>query len=134
MKTVFLALLSILILSAGSAHAETGEEAGAHKVHHLVIVWLKQAGDAQARQHYIAASKALAELPGVLSYDVGTPADIKRQRPNAALDESYDVAVSATFPSPQAFADFLKNPQYLKLAQEELRPMVDKYKVYEFVE
>jgi hypothetical protein len=38
------------------------------------------------------------------------------------------------FPSPQAFADFLKSPQYLKLAQEELRPMVDKYKVYEFVE
>lgn len=127
MKSLFVAL--ILSASCFVVQADSSRP-----VHHLVIVWLKQAGDEAQRQQYIQASKAFAELPGVLSYEVGTPASIKRSRVNAALDESYDVAVASRFESEEAFEAFLKNPDYQKVAQEVLKPLVDRYKIYEFVE
>lgn len=105
-----------------------------HRVHHVAVVWLKQAGDEAVRRQYIEASKPLARLPGVLSYEVGTLAKISRGRANAAVDESYDLAISSSYESQQAFEDFLKNPEYLRVAQQELKPLVDRYRVYDFIE
>lgn len=119
-------------LLAGCASTPTAEPAP--RLHHLVVVWLKQPGDAQLRNHYIQASQPLAKLPGVLAYDVGTPATIQRAHASKALDDSYDVAVSAVYESPEAFAAFLQDPEYQRIAKEVLRPLVDKYKVYDFVE
>lgn len=133
-------LLSLLLfgLLAGCATTENEykkiDYATGHRLHHVVVIWLKQSGDNDVRQRYIEQSKPLARLPGVLAYDVGTPASIKRRHTSAALDESYDVAVASVFESPQAFEMFLKNPEYGRIAQQVLRPLVDKYKVYEFVE
>ena len=124
----------LLLLICGANFAQAPAEAGQHKIQHVVIVWLKQHGDAEVQQQYIAASKPFAALPGVLSYIVGTPATSKRERPNPALDETYDVAVSSSFENQQAYEAFLKNPDYVKVAMEVLRPLVDRYKVYDFVE
>lgn len=128
------ALLPAILLGllAGCASTPTGEPAP--RLHHLVVIWLKQPGDVQLRQQYIQASKPLANLPGVLAYDVGTPATIQRSHASKALDASYDVAISAVYESQEAFAAFLKDPEYQRIAKEVLRPMVDKYKVYDFVE
>lgn len=105
-----------------------------HRLHHLVIVWLKQPGDANLRQLYIDKSKPLAQLPGVMAYDVGSPARVKRRHTSSALDESYDVAIASEFENQAAFELFLKNPTYGRIAQEVLRPMVQRYQVYDFVE
>lgn len=105
-----------------------------HRLHHLVVVWLKQPGDAGLRQRYIDESKPLAALPGVLAYDVGSPAPVKRRHSRAALDESYDVAIASVFENQAAFEAFLQNPTYGRIAREVLRPMVEKYQVYDFVE
>lgn len=127
--------VSVILSETGCASAPNSRSAQLdHKVHHVVVVWLKQAGDANLRQQYIQESKALANLPGVLTYDVGVPAEITRGRANAALDESYDVAVSSVYESQQAYEAFLKNPDYLRVAQQVLRPWVEKYKVYDFIE
>lgn len=104
------------------------------RLHHLVVVWLKQSGNETLRQQYITQSKPLAQLPGVLAYDAGKPASVKRGRANAAVDESYDVAISSVFENPQAFEAFLKNPEYGRIAQHVLRPLVDRYQVYDFIE
>lgn len=120
------------LICATAAHAEP--EAGSRKVHHVVVVWLKQAGDENVRWQYIEASKSLAQLPGVLSYEIGTPAAIRRGHASTALDESYDLAISSSYQSQQAFEDFLKNPEYVRVAQQVLRPLVDSYKVYDFIE
>ncbi len=117
-------LLSVMLLLSGQAFAEP--------LQHVVVIWLKQHGDAAARAQYIEASRGLAALPGVLSYQVAEPAVIKRERPNAAVDESYDVAVSASFASRAAYEDFLKNPLYLQPAMQVLRPLVDRYLIYDF--
>lgn len=130
-------LLSMLLITSGITHStdtRAEEDQQGHKVHHLVIVWLKQAGDEQIRQQYINESKNLSRLPGVLTYEIGSPANITRGHANPALDESYDLAVSSSYESREAYEEFLKNPEYLRVAQQELKPLVDRYKVYDFSE
>ncbi|MGZ0078938.1 Dabb family protein [Methylomonas sp. BW4-1] len=137
MKRLYVLALAGLLAAGGTGCAYTAkpdQQAQNRKVHHVVIVWLKQAGDEKLRQQYIQDSAGLAKLPGVLAYDVGTPAAINRGRANAALDESYDVAVSGIYESQQAYEAFLQNPEYLRVAQQVLRPLVDKYKIYDFIE
>jgi quinol monooxygenase YgiN len=137
MKCIFPVALACLLTFSGtgcSYNAKSDHHAQNRKVHHLVIVWLKQAGDEKLRQQYIQDSEGLAKLPGVLAYAVGTPAPINRGRVNAAVDESYDLAVSGVYESQQAYEAFLQNPDYLRVAQQLLRPLVDKYKVYDFIE
>lgn len=104
------------------------------RLHHVVVVWLKHAADPAAIARYIDASQSLARLPGVVSYQVGQPAKMPQRRASKALDESYDIAVASVFESQQAYAAFLKNPDYARLAQETLRPLVQTYRVYDFVE
>lgn len=132
-KLIHMALLMAATAGIDAAHAQAGDLAR-HKVHHVVVVWLKQAGNEDVRRQYIEASRQIAKLPGVLSYDIGSPAAIKRERASTALDESYDVAISSSYESQQAFEDLLKNPEYVRIAQQVLKPLVDKYKVYDFIE
>ncbi|MGZ8186018.1 MAG: Dabb family protein, partial [Methylobacter sp.] len=63
-----------------------------------------------------------------------TVAVINRDKPSHAVDDSYDVAISSTFESRQALENYLKNPEHHKVIQELLKPLVEKYKVYDFVE
>lgn len=133
MKILSVLSLSVLLLAAiGSAQAETNT--AQHKVHHLVVVWLKKHGDEAVRKQYIEASKQLAKLPGVLAYHIGTPATIKHEHPSPALDNSYDVAIASTFENQQALENYAKHSEHKKIIHEVLKPLVEKYKVYDFVE
>lgn len=126
-------ILVLMALMNGCATAPSVDSTPAeNRLHHVVIVWLKQTGDTAVRQQYIEASKPIAQLPGVIRYELGTPAAIKRRNSRAA-DESYDVAVDSVFESQQAYEAFLKTPEYGRIAQEVLRPLVDKYQVYDFI-
>jgi hypothetical protein len=69
-----------------------------------------------------------------LSYDIGPVADIKRDKPSASVDDSFDVAVSATFDSKESLENYSKHPEHGKVIQEILKPLVDRYKVYDFTE
>lgn len=104
------------------------------KVHHLVIIWLKKHGDPEAQRHYIEGSKLLSKHPGVLKYDIGTIADIKRDKPSASVDDSFDIAVSATFENKEALQNYSKHPEHQKVIQDVLKPLVEKYRVYDFSE
>lgn len=137
MKSYSLAILLFLLSALTNAHAgETprpGNAAGG-RVFHVVVIWLKQHGDEEARRQYIEGSKRLAKLPGVLSYDVGTVAPIKREKHSPGVDDSYDVAVTSSFESKQALENYLQNPAHHKVVYEVLKPLVEKYKVYDFAE
>ena len=137
MKLVFVKPVLFLAVALSLAAAvQAGEAAGASggKAYHVTVIWLKQHGDAAARQKYIEASKRLSELPGILSYNIGTITKINRDKPSHAVEDSYDIAISSTFESQQALENFLKNPEHHKIVHEVLKPLVEKYKVYDFVE
>lgn len=127
-------LLAALTLVNVSQAQTSGGDAGGKKAYHVVVIWLKQHGDAAARQKYIEGSKRLAKLPGVLSYHIGTVTPINREKPSHAVDDSYDVAISSAFESKQALENYLKHPEYHKVIHEVLKPLVEKYKVYDFSE
>jgi len=130
-KTV--ALLGLALIT-GISSAQAQAQAKPKKAHHVVIIWLKQHGDEAARQKYIEASKRLAKLEGIQIYNIGTPAEIKRERPSSAVDNSYDIAISSTFDNQEALESYLKNPAHFKVIQEELKPLVERYTVYDFVD
>lgn len=119
---------------ANAAFAQRPANAVGGKAYHVVIVWLKQHGDENARRKYIQGSKRLAKLPGILAYNIGTVAAVKREKPSPAVDASYDIAVSSTFESKQALENYLQHPEHHKVIHEVLKPLVEKYQVYDFVE
>lgn len=102
-------------------------------VHHLVVVWLK-ADQPNASAIYREASLSFADLPGVIAYKIAARANIERSRPNPAVDDSFDLIVDSQFESVAALEAFLKHPHYVRIAQDQLRPLVDHYRVYDFVE
>ncbi len=96
---------------------------------HIVVCWLKNHGDNDARQKLIDASKMLTDIPGVSGVTVGVA--MPSTRPVAVSD--YDVAMVITFANAQALADYAKNPLHQKLLAEVLKPLVREYKVYDLV-
>ncbi|MGR9052056.1 MAG: Dabb family protein [Gammaproteobacteria bacterium] len=123
--------LLLLSLTLGLSHAQAQAPG---KAHHVVLVWLKQHGDENARRQYIEGTKHLAEIPGVLAYRVGTPAGIKRAHPSPSLDDSYDIAVYSNFENAQALENYLNHPKHGQVVKEILKQLVEKYKAYDFVE
>lgn len=125
---VFTFLLLVPMFTAVSSAEPVPRVAG--RVHHVVIVWLKEHGNPEARRQYIEATQSLSRLPMLLSYHVGTVLPGKRD----VVDSSYDVAIVATFENTQALEAYSRHPDHDKVINEKLKPLVDKVLVYDFVE
>lgn len=127
-------MLSWMIFGCVFALAGCGGLPTKGAVHHVAVIWLNTHGDEDLRQRYVNAIQPLAQLPGVVEYAVGTQLSVPRSRPNAAVDSSFDLVVHSRFSDLAAYQAFLANPDYLRIAQTTLKPMVERYQVYEFVE
>jgi hypothetical protein len=121
---------SLLLTQAGPSTAEEVSPSTATRVHHVVIVWLKDHGSAAARQRYIEISRAQARLPMVMRYQVGTAVPGGRE----AVDSSYDVAIVASFENREALDAYLQHPEHKKVVEEGLKPLVERFIVYDFSE
>ena len=121
-------LMGLLALSALTACSTAGFHRAA-PVHHFVICWLKDPGNAEQRQQLISASYELASIPGVVSVAAGTA--IASDRP--VVDGSYDVAILFTFSSSEDLAAYLEHPDHLRATREVLKPLVDRVVIYDFV-
>ena len=129
LKYRILPLLIIASLFWGCKTTETrGDKTG--QVHHLVICWLKEPGDNEARGKLIDASIGFKKIPGVLSVSAGPVLPSKR----AIVDSSFDVAIVITFENRQAMDDYREHPVHKKALNEVLRPLVDRIIVYDFIE
>ena len=122
-------ILLLLFMMALPVSAET-----VTPIHHLVVVWLKTDQGDDAVERYREASLPLQDLPGVLEYRVVRRAAITRNRPNPAVDDSFDLIVDSRFETAEALEAFLKHPEYVQIAQQQLRPLVDHYRIYDAVE
>jgi hypothetical protein len=123
-------VLCTLLFGQIAAFAEEVPTSSARRVHHVVIVWLKDAGSAAAREQYIAHSRRLSKLPMVLDYKVGTALPKTRE----IVDSSYDIAVVSTFADQEAIKAYLDHPEHQTIVQEALKPLVAKAIVYDFVD
>ena len=117
-------LLLALILSACSAAFKPPD----HTLEHVVVVWLKDPGNATHRQTIIDESEVLRTIPGVLSLKSGTVIPSER----AIVDSSFDVALIVSFADAAAMQAYLAHPLHVQLVNETLKPLVAKIRVYDF--
>ena len=131
MRCKIMSLLFVmgLVWVAAAAAGENETSAANGAVNHIVIAWLKQPGDAAARKRFIETTKRFAGLPGVIGHRVGPvlPGDRK------VADSSFDIAVVVTFKDKEALTAYLENPEHKKGVEEDLKPLVEKVVVYDFV-
>ncbi|MGE3166668.1 MAG: Dabb family protein [Planctomycetota bacterium] len=116
-------LLSVSIWGAGCA--ANGPHGG---LEHVVMVWLKEPGNLEARQRVIAASKSLAAIPGVTGVRAGEV--VPSGRPMA--DDTFDVGVVIELESQAALATYLDHPLHVRAVRETLEPLVDRIAIYDF--
>jgi hypothetical protein len=100
------------------------------RVHHVVLCWLKSAGDAEARDRIIEVSKGFADIPGVVSVSAGPVLPSNR----AIVNSSFDVAVVLVFEDRRALAAYLEHPEHKRALDQVLKPLVEKIAIYDFVE
>jgi len=112
-----------LFFTAYISHAQEDQ-----RVSHVVVVWLKEPGNAKMRAQFVAASRALETLPGVLSRHVS--AVIPSNRPK--VDDTFDVAVTVTFKNQQALDAYMKSKKHKKMLDNKLKPLVNRVVVYNF--
>ncbi len=121
-RTLFL-IGAIAISGITSVFAEDQKQ-----VTHVAMVWLKDAGNEQARRQFIEASQQLNDLPGIVHRHVGVvmPSDRK------IVDDSFDVAVTVTLKNRQALQEYLNHPRHKKVLHEAIKPLVKRIVAYDF--
>lgn len=97
---------------------------------HVVIFWTDQAHEIHRERLAAGVRELLPQIPGVLEFRSGGPLPSSRE----AVDGSYTVAISMTFPN-QADADaYQKHPLHLRFIEEYLKPLCRRFVVYDFGE
>ena len=118
-------LFFVLLLSACNRVTLAGD-----KVHHLVLCWLKDAGNQAQREQLIAVSRGFADIPGIVNLRAGTV--VASERP--IVDDSYDVGIYMSFASVEDMQRYLNCEAHVQAVRETLQPLVKKIVVYDFIE
>lgn len=116
----FLAAVFLASCATIAAPAKPGS------VDHVVLVWLKRAGNEQDKQKLIQLGHELRAIPGIRFLDSGTA--LPSQRP--IVDDSFDVAYVMRFDSPAALEAYAVHPVHVK-AKDELTRLSERIVVYD---
>ena len=99
------------------------------EVQHIVLCWLKEPGNTEARQKLIDASYKLISLPGVVNVLAGPP--LPSERP--VVDDSFDVGIIMVLENSDALQQYLENPVHKKAIAEVLSPLTERILIYDVV-
>jgi hypothetical protein len=128
------AMVLIWLIGCGktTVNGRTSEELRhAPQVQHIVVCWLKQPGNAEARKKLIDASYDFRRsISGLTDVTAGAP--LPSGRPN--VDQSFDVAIVMSFKDVNALADYQSSPQHQNAVKEILRPLTSRVIIYDFVD
>jgi hypothetical protein len=132
MKFVRPAFWLIVLLTTTSCQNMRASQAPpwAGRVHHVVVCWLNEPGNADHRRQVMEASRKLTEIPGVLSVSAGTV--LPDDRPN--VDSSFDVALVMTLKDEASLRAYPSHPIHQQILQETIRPLVAKFVAYDFID
>lgn len=101
------------VAAAGTAMAQTPPLPDRVFVHH-VYFWLKDPGDAQAREALIAGLRTLTAVPEVLWSHIGLPAASER----GVVDDSYSVSWLVFLADKAAEDRYQVHPVHLKFVED----------------
>ncbi len=125
----FVAILSLLALP-GCISIQIGTPAEQKVIHHVVLCWLKEPGNAEHRQQIVEATESFRAIPGVLAARAGQviPSD------RSVVDASFDVGILVLVPDGKSLTEYLEHPIHQKAKEEILLPLAEKIVVYDFQE
>lgn len=121
-------LASILLLGACATSPFANRTAPPGKVEHIVLVWLKNPGDAADRDALIAVAKAFpAQIREIEHLSVGTAVPSERD----IVDDSFDVGFVMRFANEADLATYVDHPDHVNAVKEKLKPIAAKVVVYD---
>jgi hypothetical protein len=98
------------------------------EIQHVVLVWLRERGDAAQRQKIMDAAQSFRRIPGVHDLVVGEC--LPGNRP--IIDSTYDVAISMRFADAAAMQRYIDHPDHRAAADTILKPLSREVRVYDF--
>jgi hypothetical protein len=116
------------VLFAALAGCTTNVAQPAGSLQHIVVIWLKEPGNATHRRMILDESEILRQIPGVLSLASGSVITSER----AIVDSSFDVAMVVSFVDKTAMDAYLAHPAHVTLVTQTLKPLVAKIRVFDF--
>ena len=125
----FLSLTPLLFLT-GCISLQIGSPPEQKVIHHVVLCWLKEPGNAEHRQQIVEATESFREIPGVLAARAGNVMSSER----SIVDDSFDVGILILVPDEKGLTEYLEHPIHQKAKEEILLPLVEKIVVYDFKE
>ena len=120
-------LLLTLLVTSGCAGLGTRHDGA---LQHVVLVWLKDAGNAEQRARIIEVSNSFRSIPGVLDVQAGKAVASERD----IVDDSFDVGILVVVPDERRLREYLDHPIHQKAKNDVLVPLVEKILVYDFQE
>ncbi len=123
-KTRLPILLTLLLIGCCPDQASTQQ----NPIHHIVLCWLKEPGNAEHRAKIIETTHSLKKIPGVIEISVGEalPSDRK------IADDSFDVGITLTFANAEDMNTYLEHPLHKEALKNSLMPLVGKVVVYDY--
>ena len=118
-------LLLMLLVTSGCAGLGTRPDGA---LQHVVLVWLKDAGNAEQRARIIEVSRSFRSIPGVLDVQAGKAVASDR----GIVDDSFDVGILVVVPDERRLREYLDHPIHQKAKNDVLVPLVEKILVYDF--
>ncbi len=123
------ACASVLVSSLLFCVACSAPQTPPASLHHIVVCWLKDHGNEEARAKLVAVTKTFSEIPGVASVQVGRA--LPGDRP--IVDTTFDVAIVMTFADEKAMKEYIAHPSHKKAVEEVLEPLARKVVAYNFM-
>lgn len=115
-------IIALLLGVLWLGNASSGTLAKPEQIKHVVIVWLKHADNVG---RFMALSKQLVELPGVVDYSIGPALP---SEPGG----SFHVGVVVTLEDRQGLYDYLRHPRHQEII-DKMRPLVERVVTYDFI-
>ena len=120
-------LLTLVFAVICTLQVQSAAAVSNQAIEHIVIIWLKQPGLTDAQDTIIKASQALKTIPGVIALKTGKAVPSQRE----VVDSSFDVALVISFIDRAALDAYLTHPLHLQLLEETIKPLVDRFRVYD---
>lgn len=117
-------VLALLLWPTGPSVASGADS----RIVHVVLVWLKEPGNAAHRAEVIETTRGFSTIPGVDEIRVGESAPSHRP----SVDDSFDIGLYIIFSSTEALQTYLSHPEHKAAQRTILRPLVEKVVIYDF--
>lgn len=126
MKPSYLSVLLLAITLSACASNSTIKPLEKTLVH-IVLIWLKDAGNQEHIQQVAEVTKQLEAIPEIQELRMGTSVPSNRK----IVDDSFDIGIYMIFKSEESMEIYLRHPKHQEAVRKIIKPLTRKIIVYD---